>query len=849
MARASPIQSNFNAGEFSPLLQGRVDAERYKQGLARCENAIPMLQGPVTRRSGSRFVAEVKTSSLYTKLIPFKYSNTQAYMLEFGNTYIRFFTNRAQITGPYEIASPYSTSDLPNLKFVQSLDVLYLVHPNYKPRKLKRYGNTDWVLEIIQFKDGPYLNLGLDPQVCAVTSLIHVAKMIPSGTSGSVSFTTVTGDYAALAIAGIVDNGSGVCRVTFVDADEFADRSQIFIYGATGTTGANGTWVAKKINSTTYDLAGSVFNAAYIGSGKVAPAPFKSTDVGRFIRHRASTNPWGYAQITAYTDGAHVTATVISAVVASNSIQFQLGVWSDSTGYPSCCIFHGDRLYFAGSRNALQRIDGSNVSDYENFAPTALDNTITDSNAVSFSLNSTDANAINWMTSDEYGMPIGTSGGPWVLRASNFNEAITSKNVSAKRITNVGIASTPGVLAGKSTIYLESSTRKVREMTYYYNIDGFRSVDLTEIAEHLPAEGISTEIVFQATPQPIVWCGREDGLLLGMTYDRNLDALRTGWHKHYLGGVSDTAGNPPIIESLAVIPSPDGTVDDVWFVVKRYINGVTVRYIEYFNKIFEDFDILPDAYFVDCGATFDSPLTVISVSNTNPANVNVTAHGLVTGDQVRFTDIVGLENGDGENVINGPPFNITVIDANNFTLDGFDGSVLTPFISGGVVRKMVHTISGLTWIKGETVSLLGDGAVLTDAVVSNAGVITLPYPAGVVQIGLGYSSKIQQLRLEAGAADGTSLGKNRRIEQASVMVNRSESFEVGMAFDSNMYEVITRETTDPMDQAPPLFTGIKDRIQISSNYDTENQLCFRVSKPTPFTLVAVMPQQTTYDKG
>lgn len=926
MPRVSPLQSNFDAGEFSPLLQARVDADRYKRGLAKCLNSISTLQGPVTRRCGSRYVSAIKTAANYTRLIPFKFSNTQAYMLEFGNTYIRFYANNAQVIGgysftvtaanatagarytnngvtftvvttiaggttltttstnapttsgtltktagtgdatitfssatpiPYEITSPYSTGFLPSIKFTQSLDVLYLVHPSFPPKKLQRFGSTEWVISSINFLDGPYLNKGLNLSVTSVTSLIHTAKLNVSAATGSITLTTQIGDYAALSITAMADNGSGEARITLANADEFADRSQVFVSAATGTTGANGTWVAKKISSTQYDLLGSVFNAAYTGSGVIAPAPFKSTDVGRLVRAKVSTNPQGYAKITAYTDGAHVTATVVDTFTAAGTTaDFRLGTWADSTGYPSCVVFHDDRLFFGGSAGALQRIDGSITGDYENFAPTNLDttDTISDSNAVSFSMASNDANVVNWMTSDERGMPVGTSGGPWIVRPSILNEAITAKNISAKRVNSVGAADLQAVLAGKSSIYLELSTRKIRELSYFYDIDGFRSVDLSEIAEHLPSVGIDTELVFQSAPQPIIWCGRADGVFLGMTYDRNLDALRTGWHKHILGGYGDVAGNPPVIESFAVIPSPDGTVDDVWFVVKRYINGATVRYIEYFNKIFEDFDAPEDQFFLDCGATFDNAVNLAGVtgtiSNGNPASVYSIAHGLSTGDKVRFEGVLGMLDSNENAAINTTQFTITKTDNDNFTLNGFDASSLTIWVASATTfwRKQVTTISGLTWLEGQTVSLLGDGAELSNLVVTSGTITPLSFPSGVVQIGLNYSSELQQLRLEAGAADGTSLGKNRRINEAAVMVHRSQAFEIGVNF-TNMQEVIVREPTDDLDNAPPLFTGIKDRIQLDSNYDTDNQICFRVNKPTAFTLLGVMPQQVTYDKG
>lgn len=869
MPRVSPLQSNFNSGEFSPLLQGRVDAERYKSGLGTCFNAIPTLQGPVTRRSGSRFVAQVKNQlndGGMVRLIPFKYSNTQTYIIEFGDQYIRFYTNRAQLLqgmSVYELTVGYLTFNrIRDLKFTQSLDVLYITHPDLSPLKLQRFGATDWAIQTIALVDGPYLNLGLPDYITQVTSAVHVPQINASAATGSITVTTKTGDYAALAITAMANNGSGEVRITLANINEFADRSQVYVNGATGTTGANGTWKAKRISTTQYDLIGSAFNAAYTGGGQIAPAPFVPNDTNaRPIRIKFGGTAWGYGAITGYTNGATVTVQVINTLGSSgNTPLFRLGAWSESTGYPTCCVFHDDRLYFGGPRGFLQRIDGSVVSDYENFSPTDSDTagTILPSSAVSFTLNSNDANAVTFMTSDEYGMPIGTKGGPFVMRASSLNEAITPTNISVKRVDSVGAADQMAVYAGKSTIYISSSLRKIFELTYYYNIDGFRKIDLTEIAEHLPDTGISSNLAFQSSPQPILWCAREDGSLLSMTFDRNVDTLRTGWSRHVLSGVSDSIGSQTTIESIAVIPSPDGSVDDVWMIANRYVNGVAVRHVEYLEKIFEGFDEQQNYLGSDAGVTYDSastflnPPIVSDVTNAFPANVEIFGHGLSTGNYIKLFDIKGLLKNTGEDVINNKEFQITVVDADNFTLDGFDATQLTAYIpgllfEGGFARKGVTTISGLTWLEGEEIAVVNQGEVLPNVTVT-AGVITLSERVYYVQMGLPYDMKIQQLRLEAGSADGTSLGKNRRIEQTAVMVNRSFDFEIGVDFD-HMTPVDVSETDDFNEQTDPLFTGIIGRIQINSNYDFQNQLAFRVSTPTPFTLVAVMPQQTTYDKG
>jgi hypothetical protein len=161
MARVSVQLTNFTAGELSPRLDGRNDLAKYASGCKTLQNMVVYPHGSAARRSGTAFVAEVKDSTKKTRLIPFEFSTTQTYILEFGNQYIRFYKNNGVITSsgsPYEIATPYLEADLPNLKFAQSADVMYICHPNYSIRKLSRTAHTSWTIAEVPFDNGPFLD-------------------------------------------------------------------------------------------------------------------------------------------------------------------------------------------------------------------------------------------------------------------------------------------------------------------------------------------------------------------------------------------------------------------------------------------------------------------------------------------------------------------------------------------------------------------------------------------------------------------------------------------------------------------------------------------------------------------
>ncbi|HGM6760916.1 TPA: hypothetical protein ACKQER_000661 [Serratia marcescens] len=158
--RANLIKTNFTAGEISPRLMGRVDIARYANGAKQIENAVCVVQGGVMRRPGTRYAAAAKYGDRGARLIPYVFNRSQAYVLEFGDGYMRIFQNGAQLVNddntPYEIASPYSSAMLPAVNYVQGADTMFLVHQSVKPHRLQRRGQLDWVLEPCPFIVEPF---------------------------------------------------------------------------------------------------------------------------------------------------------------------------------------------------------------------------------------------------------------------------------------------------------------------------------------------------------------------------------------------------------------------------------------------------------------------------------------------------------------------------------------------------------------------------------------------------------------------------------------------------------------------------------------------------------------------
>lgn len=846
MPKVSPLQGNFNGGEFSPLVYGRVDTERYKTGLGTCLNYIPCIQGGLTRRPGTQFVAEVRASDYTTRLVPFEFSTTQAYILEFSSGWIRFYKDNAQITldaqnitgvtaaSPavvtYSGSDTYANGDEVFITGIAGDMGTRLNNRNFRVASVNAAANTFALTDLagnnVSTVGLTYTSGGTVAEIYEIASPYTYEEVFDlSFVQSADTLYICHPNYAPRSLTRTAHTSWTLSTPTILDGPYLSTNSTTTTLTPSAATGTGITLTASAVTGINNNTG------------------FQTTDVGRKIRMKQGST-WGWAIITGRTSTTVVTISIIETLGTTDpKTEWRLGAWSETTGYPSCVVFHEDRLFFAGIRDYPLRLDGSNSGDYLNFAPSDLDSTISASNAVSFSLNADGVNAIKWLTSDEKGLLAGTVAGEWCVRPSSQNEALSPTNITAKRATSFGSAGIQAVQVGKTSIFVQRASRKVRELTYFYEVDGFQAPDLTVISEHITGTGL-VQMAYQREPQSILWAVREDGVLVGMTYERDLDGLKVAWHRHIIGGYSDAANSDAVVESCAVIPSADGTRDELWLIVRRRINGRSVRYVEYVTKLFEDTDDQQDAFFVDCGLTYDNPLTITGATNANPVVITSTAHGLSNGDTVRITDIVGMTE------LNGNSYKVANVAANTFELTNSNGTNINgtsygTYVSGGEVRKKVSSVTGLWHLEGQTVQVCGDGATQPDVTISN-GTATLTTAAAVVHLGFGYNSDGQLLRLEAGSADGTSLGKKRRTHQVGFLVHRSLGLKIGTSFD-DLTELTFRTASDALGQAPALYSGIVDET-LEADYDFENQVCWRAHKPLPSTILAVMPRMVTYDK-
>lgn len=563
--KASPIQNSFNAGELSPQLKGQFNLAKYKNGCEVMTNFMPLVHGPARKRPGTRFVSEVKNSANATRLVTFEYSLTQAYVLEFGNNYVRFYLDGGQVVScmsAYEIVSPYSSADLAQLDYAQSADVVYLAHPNHPPYKLARLGATNWTLTEVAF-DWPPFN---DQNTTAVT-------ITSNAVTGSVTLTASAATFTASSVGD---------HIRFEEVIE--SKYNQWTTGVAVSAGAYNTY------------QGRLYYTAGGGTcGSRPPIHSSGSESDGAVTWVYQHDGAGYVEVTGYTSTTVVTGTVIKQLPASatsGSVKWSTGAWSPTNGYPRTVTFYEDRLWFAGSLSKPQTLWASVSGDYENHQYGTNDD-----DALNYTINTQDMNTIQWLSPGKV-LAIGTAKGEFTLSATQISDPVTPTNVRIVPQTTFGCAlGVRPLRIGSSILFLQRAGRKIREYTYDFQTDSYVAPNMNLLADHITEDGI-VDMAYQQEPAQVVWAPVATGDLMGMTYERAEEVV--GWHRQDVGGV---------VESVVSLPHWDGDQDVTFMVVRRTINDSTKRYVEYIEKYRTD----EQAFFVDCGLTYDgSPTTSIT---------------------------------------------------------------------------------------------------------------------------------------------------------------------------------------------------------------------------------------------
>lgn len=582
MGRVAYTHQAFNAGELGRFLYGRIeDVAAYRRGCRTLKNFDIAPQGPAIKRKGTWHVAETKNSANQSRLIPFVFSEQDSFLLEFGDSYIRFYSNQSPVyeaavtitsataanpvvvtatihgysngdevliegvsgqtelngkrfivanvttntfeltsedgsarsagTGGtaqrvYEITSPYGTSDLPNIKFTQKNDIMYLAAggTSIRPQKLTRINATNWTIAAVDNQLGPVEDV-------------------------NDSATTIT---------------------------------------LTGTISKGGT--------STWTASASLFETAHVGSVWA-------------IANTSNANI-GYARMTARSSATVATFENQTALFATSTAttNWYAASWSGVNGYPKAVAFHQGRLFWGGvDNNPLGMYGSVSADNFENYDK----DDASDEDAVRFSLNG-QRNDIQWIVSDGDFITAGTAGG-LAFVSGGTDGVITPSSITARVGTSFGSSNVQGVKFNNTLKYIQGTGRVMYEAQYDDVALNYVARDISVFNNNILEDGVSYMSV-RETPFTSIYAVAGDGECKVVTQENVQTVL--GWSRYVTGeDVSDA------IESVAIVAGQK--YDEVWFIVKRTIDGNTVRYVEYVEP---DIDV---NYFVDSGMQYTGAAT------------------------------------------------------------------------------------------------------------------------------------------------------------------------------------------------------------------------------------------------
>ena len=547
-----------------------------------------------------------------------------------------------------------------------------------------------------------------------------------------------------------------------------------------------------------------------------------------------------------------------TALTNSNAItDWQLGAFSDTTGHPSCVTFFEQRLVFAGTTNQPQTVFFSKSGDYENMDAN-IGGTIADDDAIIYTIASNQVNAIRFMTATRT-LIIGTAGGEFTVSGGGTDSAVTPTNILIKKQSNHGAANVDAIAVGNATLFLQRAKRKIRELAYNFDVDGYIAPDMTILAEHITEGGV-TQIAYQQEPNQIIYAVRGDGELVGLTYQREQQV--TAWHRHIFGGrfgiatltVSDYA-NIASGTKLTLTKS-DGTVVDFTSTTgtagtnefkTQTNNNTTATNLKNAINAHANFTATVSSAVVTITETAHEATGYLIIKSFDSTRLTATSEGkavvesaaVIPTDDTEYQVYVIVKR-----TVNGATrryvefLNVFDFDQTDNTSFNFLDSQLS--YSGSAVS----TLSGLDHLEGQVVAILADGATHPNKTVSS-GSITLDRSAKNVKIGLAYTSLLQTMRLNAGSQNGTSQGKTKRIYDITVRMFETIGVEVGPDLN-NLERIPFRSSADLMDEGIPPFTGDKE-VEFRGNFETDGFIFVRQTQPLPFTILSLYPRLTTND--
>lgn len=818
----SLTQPSFAKGVLSPELRRRVDLAAYDIGAKELSNLVVLPRGGAQARTGTQYVGEVKTSADSTRLVDFVFSTTQAYVLEFGDYYMRVWKDGGQVvktvddtsdwatgtsyavaafvksgttiyrctsahtsgatTEPgtgvdwatkwaadadYEIYTPYPKASLSALKFEQSADTLYVVHPSYAPREITRTGHAAWTIAEYDFANGP-LRKENDTDTTITVTVTASPTDLTCDEDEAVTLTASAATFASTMVGGVFGirhkayatsytlemSGSGnydsvlgkvwgEWKITInPDSSSLINHFDLLFWRSIddGATYQRFRTIAKTSDSANIEITGSEEEPAIIKVTRDGSTSAES-DSCSIVLDCEGHYEWATFKVTAFTSTTVVTGTAEQdfdqCVVAFKT--WAEGSWSPYRGYPSAVGFYQDRLCFGQNATEPNSFWDSKTGDYVNMG---MSIPAVDDDSIQSRLPSRLVNPIHWLVPLQAQLAL-TGDSEWTIEPTTTG-MFTASSLKMRQQSSYGCSDTvEPVIIGDLCLFVTRFGNGVRALGYD-EVNGKQQSDMSVFANHL-FDGVTVvDWAYQQNPNSVLWCVMSDGTLCSLTFHKEHEVI--AWATHETDGT---------FESIACVPGT--TQDEIYFIVNRTINSATKRYIEKFaNRVVSD-----------------------------------------------VTDYIGLD------------CSLT-----------YDGAAAT-------------SITGLTHLIGETVEALADGVIRKSLTVSGAGAITLPVAASTVQVGLPFNWKFTSLQVNPSSKTmPVTSDKKKLINAVTVSLVDSYGGEVG----DTQFSMIPYPTCNTV-----LYTG-DISMPIPGGWSKNGEFTLQGTGTLPFHIINLCPVVTVGDR-
>lgn len=541
MTRTSPPQLAFSSGEIDPLLHRRFDYQRFQTGMALCKGFLPLPQGGFTRAPGT-LQRGYTWGNAAGVLIPFQFAADDAVILEFTPLRMRVWRFGALVMAgatPYELATPYDAASLPRLQWVQSADVIYMVDGLQAMRRLSRLALDNWTIAPQVFDKGPFR-----------TQNLNKSRTI----TASAATGTITLSVTGAALFGAQDVGA-LMRLVPTDNTDVP----LWTSNEALTVGTS-----RRYDRRLYQLVQ--------GSNSGSNPPIQTEGdlrVDNATVWRYVSDDVGVVRITQVNSGNSALAVVLRTVpggcVGTPTYRWSEGAWSNRYGYPGAIELYDQRLVAAATPSEPRTVWFSAIGDFADFG----DGIEADDPFAYAIAGDGSVNRIQNLKRGRSGLHIFALGEEYSTRSDSRAQAIGPTSIAFGLDSALGSSPARPIAPDGNPIFISRDRRRVTMIAYSLEADANRAVALSLAAQHLGA-AFFDQIVWQGSPQPIAWLRRSSGDLAAMIYDPAEEVL--GW------ATLPVAGG--FVESLAVSPDPTGGADILTMIVRRVVNGATVRFVE-----------------------------------------------------------------------------------------------------------------------------------------------------------------------------------------------------------------------------------------------------------------------------